>query len=102
MNSLHIPVPHEDGSAAAAAAAQAVLHSGYRQGHGHLVSGRMNLAFVGEVTSFQLQGKSKDVTEQLTVIPSERLPSYSIKCPKINFIFYSQLEVECAGMLGLL
>lgn len=96
---MHTPVPHKDGSAAVA---QAVLHSGYRQGHRLLVSGRINLAFVGEVTAFQLQGKSKDVTEQLTVIPSERLPSYSIKCPKISFIFYSQLKVECARTLGLL
>lgn len=98
MNSLHNPVPHKDGSAAAA---QAVPHSGYRQGRRHLVSGRINLAFV-EVTAFQLQGQSKAVTEQLTVIPSERLPSYSIKCPKISFIFYSQLKVECARTLGLL
>lgn len=60
------------------------------------------LAFVGEFTAFQLQGKSKDVTEQMTVIPSERLLSYSIKYPKINYIFHSQLKAECARTLGLL
>lgn len=95
-NSLHNPVPQEDGSAAAAQAWR-----GTGQGHGHLVSGRINLAFV-EVTAFQLQGKSKDVTEQMTVIASERLPSHSIKCPKINFIFHSQLKAECARTLELL
>ncbi|KAL2310001.1 hypothetical protein Nmel_006238 [Mimus melanotis] len=56
VNSVHTPVPHKDGSAAVA---QAVLHSGYRQGHRLLVSGRINLAFVGEVTAFQLQGKTE-------------------------------------------
>lgn len=83
MNSLHNPVPHEDGSAAA----EAVPHSRYRQGLRLLVSGRINLGSVGEVAAFQLQGKSKDVTEQLTVIPVKGCLLTALSVPRSTSFF---------------
>lgn len=81
MYLLHNPFPHFNEMAAAQAVCSLKVQAGAWIPS---IRVRRNLVFLSKIAAVQPQGQSKNLTE-MAVNPSDSLPSYSIKCPKVNF-----------------